>query len=439
MIFRAIPIIFLLFTHGNVFASNLIDVYQKTLEFNPSLKQAESIRLSTLQASPQATAKFYPTLNFQADITNNNQKLDYDDNNFPDFSDNYRSYGLGISLRQSLLNLSQYNRVKQADVIVASAEIQFATFYQDLMFNIILAYFEFLASTDNLSQYLAEKELTLDFLNQTIERYKNGEVAIVDTHDVQARFDSVITKINFANIRVEAAREVLRKLTGEYFVNLSLLKNDIPFLYPEPSEVKIWVDRALSDNLSILSDRLAIQAAQLDLDYQKKQNYPTIDIVGNYNLYNNSDLKVGGGDTRGSTIGLQLYWNIYQGGLNRSYISQSRHTLNQIKMGALLKTKEIEEQVRSAHFLIYSEINRINELYRAMISHQQALTANEIAYELKTRSIRDLLISIEQLSDIKRDYAQARYNYLIQYLTLHKLAGLLDQELMKKINSLMEN
>ena len=109
-----------------------------------------------------------------------------------------------------------------------------------------------------------------------------------------------------------------------------------------------------------------------------------------------------------------------------------------MKLNYTVMQRDIESKVRASHYVTYTEITRVNDLSRAIISHQQALKANQVAYDLRTRTIRDMLISIEKYSQIKRDHAQARYNHLIQYVVLHKLSRMIDDSFIEKINGLLE-
>lgn len=55
-----------------------------------------------------------------------------------------------------------------------------------------------------------------------------------------------------------------------------------------------------------------------------------------------------------------------------------------------------------------------------------------------TRNIVDLLLAESGLYAARRDYANARYDYVINTLRLHAAAGLVNEELVRGINGWLE-
>ena len=106
-------------------------------------------------------------------------------------------------------------------------------------------------------------------------------------------------------------------------------------------------------------------------------------------------------------------------------------------MNLTLQQRQSEKDIRGVFYTILTELTRMNTLYQSILSHQKALKANEIAYELSIRSVTELISSINKLYNNQRTYAQSRYNYILQYVRLNQLAGILNQSLMTKVNKLL--
>ena len=74
---------------------------------------------------------------------------------------------------------------------------------------------------------------------------------------------------------------------------------------------------------------------------------------------------------------------------------------------------------------LLSGIQTIRARHRALISSQAALSANQSAYLVGTRTVVDVLSALTAYSQTQRDYRLARYHYLNTVLALKYVSGLL--------------
>jgi outer membrane protein len=75
---------------------------------------------------------------------------------------------------------------------------------------------------------------------------------------------------------------------------------------------------------------------------------------------------------------------------------------------------------------------------KAIRSAQSALEATQTGYEVGTRNIVDVLQAQQRLYSSQFDYADSRYNYLLNLMRLKQVAGTLDAEDLKELNSFMD-
>lgn len=436
-VYKFYSTLFLLLICTTSHATDLINIYEQAVNYDFTLKRADSIRQTALEVSPQSTAQFYPVIHLSADVTRTDQKADYKNPEIPSFTDNPRTHSYNLNLQQKVLDLSSMTRIKQADIQVAAAEIQYVTTYQNLLYRICSTYFEILASQDAQRLFSAEKDLIFYHLSKVKQRHEQGKVADVDLHDIQAGYDTSATNVNNAQIRVAIAKETLRELTGKYYPSLTPIKNDAKFLYPDPNDVNWWANTAIKQNYEITAAKLALKISQHQITIQNQQYFPTLNFVGNYNFLNNDDASFSPSQNTTSSISLQLNWNLYRGGLDKSFNKQTRFRHQQAKMNLTLQQRFSERDIRGVYYTILTQLTQMNTLYQSILSHQKALKANEAAYELEIRSIIELIYSINGLFTNQRAYAQARYNYILQYVRLNQLAGILNQSLMSKVNQLL--
>ena len=83
---------------------------------------------------------------------------------------------------------------------------------------------------------------------------------------------------------------------------------------------------------------------------------------------------------------------------------------------------------RSLHMTVTSNAARVKARKQAIRSAESALDATEAGYEVGTRNIVDVLNAQNLLYTSLRDYANARYDYVISLLRLKENAGSLSPD-----------
>ena len=98
------------------------------------------------------------------------------------------------------------------------------------------------------------------------------------------------------------------------------------------------------------------------------------------------------------------------------------------------KSPATERQSRDAFRGVTASISTVNALKQAVTSNQAALESAEAGNEVGTRTMIDVLDAQSNLFRAKRDYARARYDYLLNTLRLKQAAGTLSPKDLESIN-----
>ena len=83
---------------------------------------------------------------------------------------------------------------------------------------------------------------------------------------------------------------------------------------------------------------------------------------------------------------------------------------------------------RSLHMTVSSDVARVNARKQAIKSTQSALDATVAGYEVGTRNIVDVLNAQNAVFSAQRDYANSRYDYVLNSMRLKENAGTLSPE-----------
>lgn len=94
-----------------------------------------------------------------------------------------------------------------------------------------------------------------------------------------------------------------------------------------------------------------------------------------------------------------------------------------------------QRNTREAYLGVISGISQVNALKQAVISSETALTATEVGFEVGTRTAVDVVASQRATSKARRDYSNAKYNYILNTLKLKRSAGTLSPDDLNLINA----
>src|SRR5262245_25153911 len=220
---------------------SLIEIYNRALENDPAIREAEATYLAQAEVKPQAKAALLPSVNLTARRGNN-----YQDS--PGGSDLGGGITVGsrtitdsdqqnwqIGLTQTIFNWSQFATLRAADKRVARAETDFEAAKQSLMIRVSQRYFDVLAAEDNLASTIAQRDSVSRQLEQSQRRFEVGLIAITDVQQSQAAYDDAVALEIEAQRQLASSHEALREIIGELAMDLASPTDDLPLLSPDPA------------------------------------------------------------------------------------------------------------------------------------------------------------------------------------------------------------
>lgn len=442
-------------------ATNLVEVYQRALQNDPVIREAEANRLATLENKPQARANLLPQLTATGSIDkgDSDQTRTQIQQVAPEIPDSelvpvtitsssrsVRSTQYQIKLTQALFRWDRWLALKRSDKQVAQAEVEFKAAQQDLLSRTAQRYFDVLAAEDTLEAAEATLEAFSRQLDQADKRFEVGLIAITDVQEARAARDQASAAVIAAKRTLATNREFLRELTGDAFEDLAKPGADMPLKTPEPSNEAEWVDAALAQNLSLISARLQTDIAKDDVRVARAGHLPTIDIVAQSSRDQDEDGRqtvirsgisspsIPDTEIDSDTIGLQVTVPIYSGGATQSQVRQRVYLHRAARERTERTARETERETRDAYLGVLSEISRVQALRQAVASSQTALQATEAGFEVGTRTTVDVLESRRNLFDAQTNYARSRYDYIINLLRLKIATGNLSETDLQEVN-----
>ena len=345
------------------------------------------------------------------------------------------THGYGLSLSQTVWDFSEFNKLREANAQVASAEAAFEAARQDLILRVAVAYFAILSARDQLSLSRAERDAFGRLLNQARNRLQTGVGPRSDVALDQSYFDDTAQGVIDARNALDNAQLFLTEITGADARDVEPLREEIPMESPNPASADAWVRAALEDNPQLHAANLTAVAAERDIAAQKGHALPTITLdAASTRSY--QDLALGGNGLN-DRIGLSIVWPLFQGGAVASAVRQSRAVYRQAEAQRATTQRDIERQTRAAYRDVLSGIDRIGAARNAVQSNREAVEASRHDVEFGTGGEFQLLSAQVSYFGAQRAYSQTRYDYLTALLTLKQQAGRLSEHDLATIDALL--
>jgi outer membrane protein len=441
--------ILVLAAHG-AGANDLKQFYELALTRDTTLQAAHFQRDALVEARPQAIAQWLPQLSANASAVRERASFDSGpalgtqaaDCAISSTATTQRCYGtahtLGLNMSQTLWSFQSFSQLKEANFQVAAAEASYQGAQQSLLLRVAQAYFGILSAADQLATNVAERETFNTLLNQAKSREQTGVGPRSDVEQAQAFYDATEQSVIDARNALDDANLALTQIVGQHVDKVAPLREDIPLLSPQPATVDEWVTSARQDNFDVRTAQLNMEAASRDISVQRGRGLPTISLTGSGSKITQDDVL--GGNQKLDTIGVSFSWPLFQGGAIASAVRQSRALFHQSQANYEAAQRNTEVQTRAAFRGIVTGIQRIRAAHRAVDSGQLAVEAMRRNVEFGTGNEFELLNAQNNYYAARRAYAQSRYDYLTNVLTLKQQAGrLTEQDLVAIDNLLIES
>lgn len=433
----------------NARGESLRDIYELALENDATLKAQQARYLAGLEDEKAARARLLPQVSASYSIQNSDtdtsapgiigfspQRAPIIGNTFDNTDTDTRTYR--VSLQQAIFDLPAWFSFRRGRELSSQAEATFAANQQNLIVRVVEAYLAVLRTQDNLRAAVAREEAFGRQLEQNRQRFEVGLIAITDVYESQAAYDiAQVDRIAEEN-RVAVALETLTVLTGKRHDTLDRLAEDFAAIPPEPVDRSAWVEFALANNFNLKAARYAEEAARQNARARALAHAPTLSGTASY-----TETEIEGTrfqdpagifnfppdrDIDSAVLGLELSVPLFAGGAVSAERRRAAQQFNAAREERINLTRRTVTDARSLHMTVVNDVARVKARSQAIVSSKSALDATQAGYEVGTRNIVDVLNAQNIVFAAVRDYANSRYDYIVNTLRLKEQAGLLSPD-----------
>ena len=431
-------------------ADSLQDIYESALQNDPVLRAARATFNADRETKNIARGALLPQLAVSGDYKRS--EINDDSNSIIIINGtpvNSSAMGLidsketsyGVSLRQALFDMPSWYSFKSGKALSKSAQAQFAADQQSLIIRVSEAYFNVLRAYDNLETRSAEERAIQRQLEQTRERFEVGLLPVTDVHEAQAVFDDAAVNSLEARGSLNIAFEGLQVLTGQNHEVLAGLTDKFMATNPEPLSNQEWVDFAIGNNLQLKVAELGKDAAYNQAKAAAAARLPKVTGSATYFDSDADGTRYTSDFERqqdGHSFVVSVTMPIWMGGSISAQSRQAKQRSIASAEGYSAARRQTIQAARSLHQLVLTNTARVKARKQSITSADSARQATQAGYEVGTRNIVDVLVAQRTVYQARRNYANARYDYILSMMRLKEVAGQLSPDDVYQLNAWLD-
>ena len=416
-------------------AQSLVELYDSARGFDASYQSAKSAYEANLYRAEQAKAGLLPSAGLamgvnRANISSGTAAFD---------RGTYGNQTATLSASQPLYRPANVATAAQGKKSVDLAQQQLRVADQDLILRVSQAYFDVLASDDNLNFVKAQKSAVSEQLAAAKRTFEVGTSTITDTREAQARFDLTMAQEIAAENDLRVKKLALDQLTGKTMATPKALQLPLVIAPIAPDDVNVWVTQSEGLSPAVQQAQLGLEVAQLETQKAQAGHKPTLDLVGSYNVTQNNGTPSVSTDyrTNAASVGLSLNLPLFAGFATQNRIRETLALEDKARSDLDAAKRGVAQATRTAFFGVDSLLGQVKALEAAEASSQSALDATKLGYQVGVRINIDVLNAQTALFDTKAKLAKARYDLLLARLKLRQATGSLNADDLNTVNALL--
>lgn len=410
-------------------AENLLDIYQKALQSDPTLNMAKLKEKVGEVKERQAIGSLLPQISFSGNISSNNRRTLGNRKS----EDNYKGERYSIGLTQTVVDMPKFFNLVKHQSITEQYHSEKIVAEQQLMLEVVNRYFQVLEEKDNLILVKQEKEATEKKLVQINKQYKKSLIKITDVLDTEAELDSIKTTEIEIKMRYILAKESLSELTGASVNRLVNLKNNVIYK-PIKGDINNWIEKAKANNPLLKSKTKSIDVARHSISENRSRHLPVVDLQLNYYVTNTGFQSALQDKSETKVAAINLTLPIFSGGTT---YYQGKEAIYNMKISQQEYTsilRMIIKETRDAFLSTNANLRKIISSKKALKSSLKSQEAMEKGFRYGVLTISEVLNSQTRVFKSKRDLLQAKYSYIKNKIRFKNIIGEINLTSLEEIN-----
>lgn len=413
---------------------SLLDYYRHVQEQDPRLGVAAEESSMARSQRRQALAELLPHANAQAGISRTRNKNLSGPFTDPTITDGSR---YTVEVEQSVLNLPQLKGYSAASAQVRQADYSAAAQQSAVRLDVIERYLAASLAAERAVLARQEEQTAAGQVVQVRALQERQLAKITDLLTAEARADL----LRAARLHAEAEQAIALDLLTELSARpVSQLQSLAPGRQLPPLEFTIEESErsGATGNAQILALEQAAEQARLELEGRRWLRAPVL-------TFNATGLESDSGydslfrpKSRTGVISLNATLPLYAGGAISAAVGEARSRSRIANLELEAGRRNLTAETRSTFLQLQGLQAQVQATARAVASADRSVESAERGYSLGALTISELLDARRDSYVARRGSAEARYEYLRQWVRLARQTETLDEATLTRVSNLLD-
>ena len=414
-------------------AADIMDVYNRSLIFNNDLKIITNEQKISQEAYSQTSSNIFPEIS----ITANTQEINVNKYTGTGTQKDYSTESASLTITQPLLRLYFFDELNKAESKIKKSEINLEEFKKELIIKSAELYFNLINAKNSVAAGDVKLNSMLIKYESAKKLFNNGYISDIELNKHKNNYQMTMVEKQILVNEFDMVKQDVYIFTGKEIMDIHNLNHtiEIPLSTYDANGL---VSKAIVSFDSIKSALLDVSISRDEMKSNKSKHYPTIDLNATYDYSDTSSGSRLGKQTRESnTIGLTINIPIYQGGFQKSKVSEARYKYKnaKINLDQLRRTlrKDILDNINNYNLLkslVIVKRDRYNDVNQDYLTISQGADIGLYTdVEVKDAEY-NLIIS-------KNDLIKSTLDLLLVDLNLKKYSSNLSVQNIQTINRML--
>jgi outer membrane protein len=318
-------------------------------------------------------------------------------------------------------SFATWHGINQAKQINEAAAHQLDRTDQEIVFRVVGSYYDVLLAAKELETAEQSAKTASSIMGRTQARFDSGLTVESDLLTGKVRMAARQQEVIRARNTLEVARAQLNTSMGmpldsRFETTEALAERTLPAPVLEEVEKQALTNRP--DLKRIASE----EAAQRQTVSAAKSSFgPRVNAFAGWEMDNPTFLGGGGGNNW--LGGIEVQFDIFQGGATRAELSRQRALEEKVVAMKQAASDAVRLEVRRAYYETDANRQQIEVARAAIAQAQESLRINQNRYDSGLTTITDLLGAEDAARRSQTDYWEAVYHFQTSYANLELASG----------------
>jgi outer membrane protein len=323
-------------------------------------------------------------------------------------------------------SFASWHGVNQAKLMNEAAGHQLNRTDQEIVFRVVSSYYDVLLAAKELEVAELSAKTANSIMERSQARFDSGLTVESDLLTAKVRMAARLQEVIRARNTLEVARAQLNTAMGMPLDSLFQLSGGLAERMLSIPAMQDLEQQALT-NRSDLKRIASEEAAQRQsVSVAKSAFGPRVNAFAGWEMDNPTIVAGGGGNNW--LGGIEVQFDIFQGGAKRAELSRQRALEEKVVAIKQAASDAVRLEVRRAYYETDANRQQIDVARAAIAQAHESLRINQDRYDSGLTTITDLLGAEDAARRSQTDYWEAIYHFQTSYANLELASGSLNPQ-----------